>query len=567
MGLSSRSSSAPFKKFLGKIPVFSKERPYSLACLNISQFLGAMNDNMFKLILVFMMISIKGPDKASFILSSAGALFVIPFLFFSSSAGILADRFSKQRLLVVMKLAEILIMFLSLFAFAAQSAWGGYTLLFCLATHSAIFGPSKYGIIPEIVPKDKVSSANGLITAFTYLAIIFGTFFASFLTEITNRHFVLAASFCFLMAIVGCISALGIKKTEPQGSKKRMNPFFLREIYQTLVFCKNTKHLFISVCGSAYFLFVGAFTQLNIIPYAIQPLGLSDVAGGYLFLPTALGIAIGSFFAGKASKKQIELGLSCLSGLALGILFILLSFFSKNLVLVSILLVLLGVFGGSFIVPFDSYTQLTSPPEKRGQVIASANFLGFCGVLLASIVLYFFGDILNLNPAIGFAIIGICTLCISLILFARLSDLSLSYIPRKLLSFKSLNVEGESLLEKEASSALIIIEPTLQKILLLLRVVPNVHFFVVRNPEAKTFWFYKLFYSVHFISEKTDPSQLLKENPQLLKEQLRPCFLFPSAPSKNWKFFSEKNSAFIYVNFSTSPDKKISFSHDPVHES
>ena len=88
--------------------------------------------------------------------------------------------------MMVFKVVEMVTMVLAMVAFAFKSVWGSYTLLFILSSHSAMFGPSKYAIIPELVPQDKVSSANGLITSFTYFAVIFGTFLASFLTHITS---------------------------------------------------------------------------------------------------------------------------------------------------------------------------------------------------------------------------------------------------------------------------------------------------------------------------------------------------------------------------------------------
>src|SRR5580692_9177240 len=155
------------KRIFSSIPSFSKSDKHALTWLNITQFLGVINDNVFKFVMAFLLIDTLGISKASSILSATGAIYVIPFLLFSSSAGILADRFSKQKLLVVMKAAEIGVMCLAILAFASKSVWGCFTLLFILSTHSAMFGPSKYGIIPELVPTDKVSRANGIITSFT----------------------------------------------------------------------------------------------------------------------------------------------------------------------------------------------------------------------------------------------------------------------------------------------------------------------------------------------------------------------------------------------------------------
>ncbi|HNA62001.1 MAG TPA: MFS transporter, partial [Rhabdochlamydiaceae bacterium] len=257
--------------------------------------MGVLNDNIFKLVIAFLLIDIIGKEHASSILSLAGAIFVIPFLLFSSTAGVLADRLSKQRLMMWMKAAEMATMVLATVAFAFKSVWGSCGLLFLLSTHSALFGPSKYAIISELVPQDKVSSANGLITSFTYLGVILGTFLASFTTEITNHNFVIIAAFCFVVAAIGFISTFGIRDTPPQGSHKQLNFLFVRDIYATLKFCYTRKHLLVAITGSAYFLFIGAFAQLNIIPYTITELHRSEVTGGYLFLSTALGIALGAF--------------------------------------------------------------------------------------------------------------------------------------------------------------------------------------------------------------------------------------------------------------------------------
>src|SRR5690349_13951721 len=117
------------KRIYNKIPSFSKSGRHALGFLNMTQFLGIINDNVFKFVMAFLLIDALGFSKASTILSATGAIYVIPFLLFSSVAGILADRFSKQKLLVVMKVAEIIVMILAIFAFATKSVWGCYTLL------------------------------------------------------------------------------------------------------------------------------------------------------------------------------------------------------------------------------------------------------------------------------------------------------------------------------------------------------------------------------------------------------------------------------------------------------
>ena len=302
-----------------------------------------------------------------------------------------------------------------------------------MAFQSAVFGPSKYGIIPEIVETKYVSKANGYISAFTSLAIISGTFLASFITDITDKNFILETFFCVLIAIFGFVSSLGIIKTIPKRSKKKINPFFLYEIYKTFVICSRKRYLITAVLGSSFFLFIGGFTQLNTIPYAIQSLNLTEVGGGYIFLATAFGIALGSFLAGKISKDRVEPGLACLASFFVSGTFILLGLFSSFLSVVLILLAMLGFFGGFYLVPFDSFIQMSSPDKKRGRIVAATNFLSFVGVLIASAFLYLVSSILKFDAATGFIFMGIICFTFSLFITGRMSELFFSYIARKIL--------------------------------------------------------------------------------------------------------------------------------------
>lgn len=550
-----------FKQFFSRILSASFSGRYSLAFLNVTQFLGVINDNVFKFVMAFLLIDALGYASASSIISATGAIYVIPFLLFSSSAGILADRFSKQKLLVGMKIAEIAIMVLAIFAFAYKSVWGCYTLLFVLSTHSAMFGPSKYGIIPELVSKETVSRANGLITSFTYLAIIIGTFLASFLTELTNRHFIYIAVFCLFVAIGGFFSSLGVKRTFAQGSNKKINILFIREIFATLKNSLNTPHLLIAIFGSSFFLLIGGFTQLNIIPFALQSLNLSEVAGGYLFLATALGIALGSYLAGKASRKRIELGLSCLSGFGIGLFFILTSLFSTSLYTVIICLVAIGLLGGTFIVPFDTFIQLQSENEKRGQTIAATNFLSFTGVLIASFSIYFFNQVCGLSSASSFGVMGGVILIVSILFTLRLSDLALPYFSRKI--FQPLNRFKRPHIETFTNTILVMEKATWRDALLLAGVLPNVHFFIPAGSKHMR-WYHRFFYSIHSVPQEASIEAVLDKASHHQKHGIIPCLMIEtSLPQKQSSvirafldFFKRSSSQVFFVHFVDLPDHK-----------
>ncbi|WP_052354799.1 MFS transporter [Candidatus Protochlamydia sp. R18] len=398
------------------------QRFSSFTYLNVTQFLGALNDNIYKLLIVYFFIQLEGMEYSHQILASTGATFVIPFLLFSALSGTLADRFSKRDIIVTTKILELVIMALGVCAFAFQSKWGSYAILFLLATQSAIFGPSKYGIVPELVSKDKISKANGLMTSFTFLAIILGTFLSSFLIQISGRNFIVSSIFCTFIALIGLVASFCIEHTPPAGSEKKIQIFFLKQIFQTLKFARQEISLLPAILGAAYFLFVGAFTQLNIIPFAVQSLQLSDIQGGYLFFLTALGIGTGALIAGKISGRIVELGLVPIGALGISVCAFFLDMYSENIWAVIPIVTLLGVFGGIFEIPLDSYIQVASPKQMRGQMVAATNFLSFIGVLLASGLIYLNSEIFQISADKGFSLIGFITFGIFIIFMFQFFD-------------------------------------------------------------------------------------------------------------------------------------------------
>lgn len=396
--------------FTSSVTAFFVRRFSSFTYLNFTQFLVALIDNIYKFLIVYFLIHIQGIENTHRIMAFTGATFVLPFLLFSATSGTLADRFSKRNVIVFAKLLEFMVVIFGFFCFYYKSVPGVYLILFLLATTSAIFGPSKYGILPEIVGTEKISKANGLMTSFTFLAIILGTFLASVILDYTSRNYILAALICCGISFFGLLTSFCIEYTPPSGSEKRFNVFFLYEIYSTLKLASQDASLLMAMMGSSFFLFLGAFVQLNIIPFAMQSLGLTDIQGGYLFLLTALGIGTGALLAGKISGNIVELGLVPLAGIVVAICSYLLDAFSSHLNIVVLLLVLLGMFGGMYQIPLDSFIQVASPNKNRGQIVAATNFLSFFGVLCASGLVYLVTEVLGFHADKGFTIIGSFTL-------------------------------------------------------------------------------------------------------------------------------------------------------------
>lgn len=512
--------------FFKKASFFEK---HAIQFLNISQFLGVVNDNFFKYLIVFLFIDLKGIEASPIILTWVGIVYVLPFLLFSSGAGILTDRFSKQKMIVLLKLSEVVIMSLGVVAFSFHSDWACYTLLFFLSIQSALFGPPKYSIIPELVKQEHISKANGLITSSTYLGVITGTFLASFLTQVTGRNFPVSAGVATFLAILGFIASIFIPATEPKRFKKKMHPLFIYEIYKNLKYASQTPKLLIAIFGSASFLFIGSYFQLNIIPFAVQSLDCSEVAGGYLFLLTAIGIASGALFAGKISQHRTELGMACFAGILLSTLLFSLSLLFEFYSFILCALVLMGFCGGLYIVPFDSFVQKHAPEKTRGQIVAAGNFLSFCGVLIAPLLLYFLSEVLHLKARTGFLIVSIIILSLVLKITSKLSGYFSNYIARLCVS-PFYNVElHHSPFERSKPLLLVLEKFNRLHIILLATLSSNVHFYVPRMKKKRIARLLKTFLGIDYIYVKNRKESVISSFLKRIcpKKQEFSCLLFP----------------------------------------
>lgn len=399
----------------------------SFKWLNATQFLGALNDNILKLFIVFFLIGVKGPAEAGTVSATAGGVFVLPFLIFSAWAGVIADRFSKRTVTVIVKTMELAVVTLAVFAFYTQSETGLYAVLFLMGTHSAFFAPSKYGIVPEIVGREQLSSANGLLESFTYLAVILGSALSPLLAEAASLHYDIAALFCVGIAAAGLFSSRNIKPTPPAGSHRPFSPFILGDIWRALKFVGTDSALLLAVLGSAYFMFVGAFAQINLIPYGMEVLGLTQEKSGYLFFVGALAIGGGSLLSGRLSGRGVEFGVVPLGALGITVSSIALYIIPASLPLIVASVFLLGFSAGLFIVPLQTFIQMRSPRERLGEVLAASGFLNWIGVLLAAVAAYSFSS-MRLSAAHGFMITGVITIGLTLMAIKALPVFLIRFI-------------------------------------------------------------------------------------------------------------------------------------------
>ena len=376
-----------------------------------TQFLGAFNDNLYKIVVAMLAVHVAtSAGGGSGHLSLVGAVFILPFFLFSGYAGHIADVSSKRTVLIVTKALEIVAMALGFVAFLSGRIDLMLGVLFLMALQSTFFSPAKYGILPEMFPDRDLSRANGLLEMTTFLAIILGTSIGSLVFAMWKDRLAWIALTLIGIAIAGTITSLAISRVPPSGSQKpfRLNPW--AEIGEGLTRLYQERTLWLTVVGIAYFWFMGALLQMDIILLGKEVMELEDFWIGILGAFLAIGIGIGSVAAGRLSGDKVELGLVPLGSIGIGGFSILLASSTASYAQTVTALLLLGFSGGLFIVPLNAVLQQKSGREERGRLIATSNFVTTGGVLLASGVLWTLRDLFQLQADRIILVFGLFTL-------------------------------------------------------------------------------------------------------------------------------------------------------------
>src|SRR5579884_873423 len=242
-----------------------------------TQFLGAFNDNVYKMTVSIMALRIAADSHAGGrYLALAGAVFVIPFLLFAGPAGQLADRFSKTRVLQGTKALEIGIMGVGIAALLSHRIDLLLLVLFLLATQANFFSPAKYGILPEMLGEAQLSRANGLLELSTFVAIVLGTSFGTVLFERWQGTPLKIGLTLLGIALAGSAASLRITRTAPSGSREpfHWNPF--REVISGIRTLRTRRSLWLTVIGISWFWFVGGLFQMALLLLGHEALHASE---------------------------------------------------------------------------------------------------------------------------------------------------------------------------------------------------------------------------------------------------------------------------------------------------
>lgn len=400
--------------------------------LTASQALGAFNDNAYRQFILLLAVNLGSeeldlPEWLNAQSLTMGA-FSISFVLLALLGGSLADRYSKRTVVVVTTFLEIVAMVLGLIALASAQ-WIGLSaavywsivVLFLMGSQSALFGPSKYGILPELVPEEDLTRANGVIGMTTQIAIVGGTVVAGGIYELLAAPSAGAehpplydAGFFFVaVAAVGFLLSFGVRKL-PAADPARKIRWDIWNVpvhaARELRWLAGDRALFLATLASSWYWLVGSIAMLALNVFGKDVLG--EAAGGsWLFVPAALGIASGSLLASRLSKSAIELGLVPIGGALLGLGFALLFWvpvdvrvlefgggrygITLDFAISSACLFVGGIGGGLYVVPLLSFIQQRPAAEEKGRVTGIhelSNFIFiFAGAAIFGVLSGFLG--------------------------------------------------------------------------------------------------------------------------------------------------------------------------------
>jgi acyl-[acyl-carrier-protein]-phospholipid O-acyltransferase/long-chain-fatty-acid--[acyl-carrier-protein] ligase len=397
-----------------------------------TQFLGALNDNLYKTIVSLRAVHVAASGGTEY-LSYAGAVFVIPFLLFSGYSGHLADKFSKRRVMTMVKIFEIFAMALGLAAFFTSSIPLMLTVLFLMALHSTVFSPAKYGIVPEMLGPERLSLANGLLEMSTFVAIVIGTAMSAVLSDRFSGEPWKMGILMVAIAVVGYFTSTRVRDTGAAGSTSPflLNPF--AEVVKGTQYLLSDRPLWLTVMGISYFWMLGALFQLDLLLYGSEVLKVGDTKIGLMVTALAIGIGAGSLIAGKVSGDRVDLGLVAVGSFGMGVMSLALYSARSSYMWSLIVLAVLGLASGLFIVPLNAYLQYRGGKHEKGRVIATNNFYNTLGLLIASGALWLFHDRLHYSSATLMYWAGIVTMVATVYIVWLVPDHLLRLIVRFLL--------------------------------------------------------------------------------------------------------------------------------------
>ena len=412
----------------------------------ITQFFGALNDNVYKqallLVITYGWINQQAADVST-LNNLAALLFILPYFIFSATAGQIADKFERSQLIRGIKVLEIVIMLIGSAGFLLGNLWLLLLALFMMGTHSTFFGPIKYAILPEILKPNELMSGNALFQSGTSIAILIGMILGGAVISASQGNLIWISLTVVIIAVLGYFSSRFILKQKVSSPELKIDWNFFRTSFQTLKYAKSLPLIFMILLGNSWYWFYGA-TYLTQIPQLTQQnLHASENVVSLLLTFFSVGIGVGSLLCRRIGGSEVNIKMVPIGaiGLTLFAFYLALSLafvpertgammnvadmFNHGAIYYHVMLAvtLLGISGGFYIVPLYAMMQAYSPRSHRARVVAANNILNAVFMVSSAIFSIIILSVLKIDIKILFSITAVLSAGFTLWLLYRLKPM------------------------------------------------------------------------------------------------------------------------------------------------
>jgi 1-acyl-sn-glycerol-3-phosphate acyltransferase len=495
-----------------------------------TQALGAFNDSAFRNAMVMLAAFQMGlsDHEVSLYTNLAPALFILPFFLFSATAGQLAEKFEKTRIIRYVKIFEITAMALAAYGFIGHHLPLLLVVLFMMGMHSTVFGPIKYAILPQALKTTELVGGNGLVEMGTQMAILIGMVVGNTLMLIAGVGPHLSAALTIGVAMGGYIASRFIPPAPATAPNLQFNWNPFTETARVLRITREDRAVFNAVLGISWFWFFGTIWVAQLPLYTRDSLGGDGTVNTLVLTLFSIGTGVGALMCEKMSGKRVEIGLVPLGAFGLTAFGIDLFFARSGNTAVRGLswmaflhgagswrivldLTLIGMFAGFYVVPLFAFVQSRTPSDRVSRVIAGNNILNALLIVLASC----FGLALNslgFNAPKIFLVASLLNVVVAVYIFTLVPEFLMRFITWVLVNtLYRIRVDGMKNLPEEGPALLVCNHVSFMDPLILMA--------NLRRP-ARFVMYYKIFNIplLHFVfkTAKAIPIAGKKENPAVM---------------------------------------------------
>jgi len=492
-----------------------------------TQFAGAANDNLFKFAFTVMVtyqlqLAWMPPAMAGL---AIGALFILPFLLFSATAGQLTDKHDKTKMIRFVKNLEIAIMGIAAWGFIRADAAVLLGCVFLMGLHSTLFGPVKFAYLPQVLAPRELTGGNGMVEMGTFVAILLGQVAGGLLVALPQVGHTAVAMSCLLLALAGRAMAHAIPPapaTDP-GLTINWNPF--SETWRNLKLAHGNVVVFRSLLGISWMWFFGAVFLAQFPSFAKEVLHGDEQVASLLLVVFSVGIGAGSLLCETLSRRQVEIGLVPLGAIGMSVFAIDLYFASRGLPAVDQMglrafsaqpahwrlmadLGLLSLFAGLYSVPMYALIQLRSQPTHRARIIAANNILNALFMIASSVIA---GALLKAGFTIPqiFLFTGIANAVVAFYIFMLVPEYLLRFVAWVLSRFVyRFDVKGQAHIPTEGPAVLVCNHVSFIDAVLLMAASPRPIRFIMDHRIFRVpvlGWLFRLAKAIPIAPQKEDP--------------------------------------------------------------